>query len=118
MPSKDPLSLAAKVLHDPQRANGGHSGETFVGMWFRERAFVRLYLRAPERAVLDLAVMRRVSGQVPLPKILAAEPRGVGDLPPHIVTAAVEGRRADDLLDHGMATPASNALGRQCARLV
>ena len=79
---------------------------------------VRLYLRQPNQAVLDLAVMRRLSGQIPLPKILAAEPRAVGGLPPHIVTREVEGKRADQLLDRGLPLPASNALGRQCARLV
>lgn len=118
MPSQDPLSLAAKVLHDPQRASGGHSGETFVGMWFRERAYIRLYVADPGRAVMDLAVMRRVSGVVPLPKVLAAEPRGLGGLPPYIVTADVDAQRADLLLDRGLPLPASNALGRQCARLV
>ncbi|MFC6006137.1 phosphotransferase family protein [Angustibacter luteus] len=118
MSKSDPLSIAAKVLHEPQVATGGFSGETFAGTWFREPAFVRLYLRKPSQAVLDLAVMRRLSGQVPLPKILAAEPRGVGGLPPHIVTREVEGKRADQLLDRGLPLPASNALGRQCARLV
>ncbi|GAB3595025.1 hypothetical protein GCM10027446_19670 [Angustibacter peucedani] len=118
MPSSDPLRLAAKVLHDPQRASGGHSGETFTGMWFRERAYIRLYVDQPQRAVVDLAVMRRVSGLVPLPKVLAAEPRGLAGLPPYIVTAGVEGQRADLLLDRGLPLPASNALGRQCARLV
>jgi hypothetical protein len=114
----DPLSLAAKVLHEPKLATGGFSGECFSGTWFRERAFIRLYLNSPRQAVLDLAVMRRLSGVVPLPKILAAEPRGVGSLPPHIVTARVDGKRADHLLDRGLPLPASNALGRQCARLV
>lgn len=118
MPSKDPLTLAAKVLHDPQRAHGGHSGETFVGMWFRERAFIRLYLADAGRAVIDLAIRRRVSALVPLPKVLAAEPRGLSGLPPYIVTADVDGQRADLLLDRGLPQPASNALGRQCARLV
>lgn len=118
MPSTDPLRLAAKVLHEPRRASGGHSGETFTGTWFRERAYIRLYVSDPQRAVMDLAVMRRVSALVPLPKLLAAEPRGVAGLPPYIVTAEVEGQRADLLLDRGLPLPASNALGRQCARLV
>jgi len=118
VPSTNPLLLAGKILHDPGRATGGHSGETFSGWWFRERAYVRLYLTHPGRAVVDLAILRRLSGVVPLPKVLAAEPRGVGGLPPHIVTAAVPGQRADVALDRGLPLPAASALGRQCARLV
>jgi aminoglycoside phosphotransferase (APT) family kinase protein len=114
----DPLTLAGKVLHEPAYAGGGQSSETFVGTWFRERAYVRLYVHDPGRAVIDLAIMRRVSGVVPLPKVLAAEPRGLPGLPPHIVTSEVPGQRADVLLDRGLPLPASNALGRQCARLV
>jgi aminoglycoside phosphotransferase (APT) family kinase protein len=117
VPATDPLRLAAKVLHDARVADG-HSGECFVGTWFRERAYIRLYVRDPRRAVIDLAVMRRLHGVVPLPQVLAAEPRGVPGIPPHIVTAAVDGQRADRLLDRGLPLPAANALGRQCARLV
>ena len=118
VPATDPLRLAAKVLHDARLADGGYSSETFVGTYFRERAYLRLYLRDPRRAVIDLAVMRRLHGLVPLPQVLAAEPRGVSGLPPYIVTADVEGQRADRLLDRGLPLPAANALGRQCARLV
>ncbi|HEX3003971.1 MAG TPA: phosphotransferase [Angustibacter sp.] len=118
MPASDPLRLAAKVLHDARAAEGGFSAETFVGTYFRERAYLRLYLREPRRAVIDLAVMRRLHGLVPQPQVLAAEPRGVPGLPPYIVTAGVDGQRADVLLDRGLPVPAANALGRQCARLV
>lgn len=118
MPASDPLRLAAKVLHDARAADGGYSSESFVGTYFRERAYLRLYLRDPQRAVIDLAVMRRLHGLVPQPQVLAAEPRGVPGLPPYIVTAGVEGQRADLLLDRGLPLPAANALGRQCARLV
>src|SRR4051794_14926682 len=118
MPPKDPLSLAAKVLHDPQRANGGHSGGALLGMWVRERAHIPLFLPAPGRGGPALAVRRRVSGLVPRPRALAAEPRGLSGLPPYIVTAEVAGQRADLLLDRGLPLPASNALGRQCARIV
>lgn len=118
MPASDPLRLAAKVLHDARAADGGYSSETFVGTYFREKAYLRLYQRDPRRAVIDLAVMRRLHGLVPQPQVLAAEPRGVSGLPPYIVTGEVEGQRADVLLDRGLPLPAANALGRQCARLV
>lgn len=118
VPATDALRLASKVLHDARAADGGYSRETYVGTYFRERAYIRLYQRDPRRAVIDLAVMRRVHGGVPLPTVLAAEPRGVAGLPPYIVTGDVEGQRADRLLDRGLPLPAANALGRQCARLV
>ena len=102
MPASDPLRLAAKVLHDARAAEGGFSAEMFVGTYFRERAYLRLYQRDPRRAVIDLAVMRRLHGLVPQPQVLAAEPRGVSGLPPYIVTADVEGQRADVLLDRGL----------------
>ncbi|GMA85034.1 hypothetical protein GCM10025868_02840 [Angustibacter aerolatus] len=89
------------MLHDPQPALGGFSGETFAGQWFRERAFVRLYLRDPSRAVVDLGVRRRLTGSVPQARLLAAEPRPVDGLPPHLVTAAVPGVRGDLLLERG-----------------
>ena len=47
MPVVDALALAGRVLHNPQPAVRGFSGETFSGFWFREPAYVRLYLRDP-----------------------------------------------------------------------
>jgi hypothetical protein len=118
VPTTSILSLAAAVLHDAQPASGGYSGETFTGTWMNERAYVRMYERDPGRAVIDLAISRRLAGIVPMPRVLAAEPRPTRGLPPHIVTAAVLGQRADVLLDRGLGRPAATALGRQLARLV
>lgn len=68
----DALALAGRVLHDVQPAAGGYSGESFAGLWFRQRAYVRLYLRDPGRAQVDLAVMRRLEGKIPLARVLGA----------------------------------------------
>lgn len=121
VPAVDALALAGRVLHDPQPAAGGFSGETFSGLWFRQRAFVRLYLRDPARAQVDLALMHLLEGKVPLAKVLAAVtevPKAVTGLPAHVVTAAVPGQRADSLLNGEMYVPAAAAFGRQNARVL
>ena len=121
MPVVDALALAGRVLHNPQPAVGGFGGETFSGLWFRERAYVRLYLRDPARAQVDLALMHLLEGKVPLAKVLAAVtevPMSATAMPPHVVTAAVPGQRADALLSGEMFVPAAQALGRQCTRLL
>lgn len=110
--------MAERVLHDPRPASASYSGETFSGLWFRQRAYVRLYVGQPQRAAIDLAVMRRLDGNVPLPKVLSASVHPSGGLPPHIVTEAVGGQRADVVLRTGLTPPAARALGRQCARIV
>jgi aminoglycoside phosphotransferase (APT) family kinase protein len=116
--SPEPIELAARVLHDARPASASYSGETFSGMWFRQRAYVRFYIRQPERAAVDVAIMRRLDGHVPLPKVLASSLHASGGLPPHIVTEAVGGQRADVVLRSGLTPPAARALGRQCARIV
>jgi aminoglycoside phosphotransferase (APT) family kinase protein len=116
--SSRPIDLAARLLHDARPATASVSGETFSGLWFRQRAYVRLYLKHPERAEIDLAIMRRLDGHIPLPKVLSSSAYAVGGLPPHIVTESVGGQRADVVLRNGLTPPASRALGRQCARVL
>jgi aminoglycoside phosphotransferase (APT) family kinase protein len=118
MPSAEPIELAARVLHDPRPASASYSGETFSGLWFRQRAYARFYLGQPERAAIDLAIMRRLDGHVPLPKVLTSSVHPSGGLPPHIITEAVGGQRADVVLRSGLTPPAARALGRQCARVI
>ena len=121
MPVVDALALAGRVLHNPQPAVRGFSGETFSGLWFREPAYVRLYLRDPARAQVDLALLHLLEGKIPLARVLAAVtevPTSATALPAHVVTAAVPGQRADSLLKGEMFVPAAQALGRQCTRLL
>jgi aminoglycoside phosphotransferase (APT) family kinase protein len=116
--SPEPIELAARVLHDARPASASYSGETFTGLWFRQRAYVRFYVRQPERAAVDVAIMRRLDGHVPLPKVLTSSLHASGGLPPHIITEAVGGQRADVVLRSGLTPPAARALGRQCARVI
>jgi aminoglycoside phosphotransferase (APT) family kinase protein len=117
-PSAAPIDLAARVLHDPRPASASYTGETFSGLWFRQRAYVRFYLTQPERAAVDIAIMRRLDGHVPLPRVLTSAVHASGGLPPHINTEAVGGQRADVVLRRGLTPPAARALGRQCARVI
>ncbi|HEX8496173.1 MAG TPA: phosphotransferase [Actinomycetales bacterium] len=119
MATADALSLAARVLHDPEPAPGSDGGHTFTGTWFREPAYVRLYLDDAGRAPVDLGVLARLEGRLPLARVLAAVPRAdPGSLvPAHVVTAAVPGVRGDALL-RSTSGDAAAALGRQCARVL
>jgi aminoglycoside phosphotransferase (APT) family kinase protein len=116
--SPELIQLAARVLHDARPASASYSGETFTGLWFRQRAYVRFYVRQPERAAVDVAIMRRLDGHVPLPKVLTSSLHASGGLPPHVITEAVGGQRADVVLRSGLTPPAARALGRQCARVI
>ncbi|MGL4173366.1 MAG: phosphotransferase family protein [Actinomycetota bacterium] len=112
------LSYARKLLHDASPVNDEHPPGTFVGTWLRERAQVRIYLHDPGRIIVDLAIRRKLAGVIPLPQILVAETRYTGAMPPYLITAAVSGTRAHQLLDRGLHQSASTALGRQCARII
>jgi aminoglycoside phosphotransferase (APT) family kinase protein len=112
------LELACRVLHDARPAAGSHSGETFSGLWFRQRAYVRFYPARPQRAAVDVAIMRRLDGQIPLPRVLTSSPHEADGLPPYVVTEAVSGQRVDDVVRSGMSVAAARALGRQCARVI
>lgn len=118
MPISDATRLAAAVLHDPVPVDGKDDATTFFGTWLREPAYVRVYVGDPGRARIDLALRNRLTDLVPLPKVLAAEPRVVGWRPPYVVSAAVPGTRADRLLDRGLPPPVAAAVGRQSARLM
>lgn len=112
------IDLAARLLHDARPASASLSGETFTGLWFRQRAYVRFYVEQPERAAIDAAIMRRLDGHIPLPKVLTSSVHAVGRQPPHIITESVGGQRADLVLRGGLTPPAARALGRQCARVI
>jgi Ser/Thr protein kinase RdoA (MazF antagonist) len=77
---------------------GGHSGETFLADLDGDEVVLRLYARAPQRAVVDVALLRRLRGVVPVPAVLDARVRPEGDLPPYVLTARLPGERLDEAL--------------------
>ena len=110
--------LARRVVHDARAAAGGHSGETFTGLLFGRQVVVRLYVSAPHRAAVDAALLRRLWGRIPVPRLVDVQPDPARGLPPYLVTERVHGATADQLLQQGWSPNAARALGRQCARVV
>jgi hypothetical protein len=79
--------------------SGGYSGETFLVTGAGEQAVLRLYARHPDRAAVDQALLARVRGLLPVPRVLEAvtTPAGVGR-PPFLLLEALPGDRLDLVL--------------------
>jgi Ser/Thr protein kinase RdoA (MazF antagonist) len=77
---------------------GGYSGETFRAEIDGDDVVVRIYGRRPDRAAVDVGVLRRVRGVVPVPAVLDAQVTGARDLPPYVVTSWLPGERLEDVL--------------------
>jgi aminoglycoside phosphotransferase (APT) family kinase protein len=79
--------------------SGGYSGETFLVTGAGEQAVLRLYARHPERAAVDQALLARLRGLLPVPRVLEAVtvPAGTGR-PPFLLLEALPGDRLDLVL--------------------
>ena len=79
--------------------SGGYSGETFLVTSAGDQAVLRLYARRPERAAVDQALLERVRGLLPVPRVLEAAlmPEGPGR-PPFLLLEALPGDRLDVVL--------------------
>jgi Ser/Thr protein kinase RdoA (MazF antagonist) len=79
--------------------SGGYSGETFLVTGAGEQAVLRLYARDPGRAAVDQALLERLRGLLPVPRVLEAVtvPGGV-DRPPFLLLEALPGDRLDLVL--------------------
>jgi aminoglycoside phosphotransferase (APT) family kinase protein len=93
---------------------GGYSGETFLADVDGEEVVVRVYARSPKRAAVDVGLLRRLRGIVPVPTVLDARVEAVGDLPPYVVTSLVPGERLDTVLSQ-VGEQAGRELGRAVA---
>jgi aminoglycoside phosphotransferase (APT) family kinase protein len=92
---------------------GGWSGETFRVVAGGEQLELRLYSRHPERAEVDVALLRLVRGLVPVPEVVEVRlPRS--EFPVAIVlTSLLPGERLDLVLaDLGPDDPLRAQLGR------
>jgi Ser/Thr protein kinase RdoA (MazF antagonist) len=78
--------------------SGGYSGETFLADVDGDEVVIRLYGRAPRRAAVDVALLRRLRGVVPVPAVVDAQVEPVGGLPPYVMTAFLPGERLDLVL--------------------
>jgi Ser/Thr protein kinase RdoA (MazF antagonist) len=79
--------------------SGGYSGETFLVTGAGEQAVLRLYARNPGRAAVDHALLLRLRGLLPVPRVLEAStvPGGAGR-PPFLLLEALPGDRLDLVL--------------------
>jgi aminoglycoside phosphotransferase (APT) family kinase protein len=71
---------------------GGYGGETYAVSAGGEDAVLRLYVRHPSRAAVDVSLMRLVRGLLPVPRVLDAMPEPMGDdAPPYVLTERLPG---------------------------
>lgn len=79
--------------------SGGYSGETFLVTGAGEQAVLRLYAKQPERAAIDQALLERLRGLLPVPRVLEAVTIPAGaDRPPFLLLEALPGDRLDVVL--------------------
>lgn len=79
--------------------SGGYSGETFLVTGTGDQAVLRLYARDPGRAAVDRALLGRLSGLLPVPRVLeAVTVPGGPDRPPFLLLEALPGDRLDLVL--------------------
>ena len=91
----DPLeALAAHAVP----LTGGHSGETFLVGAAGEQAVLRLYVRSPDRAAVDAALLDLVRGLVPVPRVLDLRTPQMADGPAYLLTELLPGRRLEEVL--------------------
>jgi aminoglycoside phosphotransferase (APT) family kinase protein len=111
------VSRAAALFPGAEVAalSGGYSGETFLVTAAGEQAVLRLYARRPERAAVDRALLDRVRGLLPVPRVLEASlvPEGPGR-PPFLLLEALPGDRLDLVLPAADA-PLRHRLGEAVA---
>jgi len=70
---------------------GGYGGETFAVTAAGEDAVLRLHLRSPQRARIDVALTELVRGLLPVPRVLDAKPDGTADDPPYVLSERLPG---------------------------
>ena len=95
------MSRAAALFPGAEVAplSGGYSGETFLVTSAGEQAVLRLYARRPDRAAVDAALLERVRGLLPVPRVLEASlvPESPGGAP-FLLLEALPGDRLDVVL--------------------
>jgi aminoglycoside phosphotransferase (APT) family kinase protein len=79
--------------------SGGYGGETYAVSAAGEDAVLRLYLRHPARASVDVALMQLVRGLLPVPRVLDAKPDGEDGDPPYVLTERLPGVNLETYLE-------------------
>lgn len=82
---------------DVRPLDGGYSGETFLVGAAGEQAVLRLHVRQPERAQVNVALLQLVRGILPVPRVLDAKP-AIGEAPAYVLLELLPGIRLDTFL--------------------
>lgn len=78
---------------------GGYGGETFAVSAGGEDAVLKLYVKRPARAAVDVSLMRLVRGLLPVPRVLDAMPDPAGDgAPPYVLYERLPGVNLETFL--------------------
>lgn len=106
---------------DARPLAGGYSGETFLVGAAGEEAVLRLYIRNPDRAVVDAALLSLVRDLVPVPRVLDMRTQDTTpDAPSFLLTERLPGERMDLWLreaETDLRRRAGESAGRLLARL-
>jgi aminoglycoside phosphotransferase (APT) family kinase protein len=78
---------------------GGYGGETYAVSAAGEDAVLRLYVRHPARAAVDVSLMRLVRGLLPVPRVLDAKPEVSDEGPPYVLTERLPGMNLEKFLE-------------------
>jgi aminoglycoside phosphotransferase (APT) family kinase protein len=78
---------------------GGYGGETYLVSAAGEDAVLRLYLRDPDRAAVDVSLLRLVRGLLPVPRVLDAKPEQSADGPSYVLTERLPGFNLEIFLE-------------------
>ncbi|MFI6680322.1 phosphotransferase family protein [Kribbella sp. NPDC050470] len=70
---------------------GGYGGQTYAVSAAGEDAVLKLYVKDPERATVDAALLQLVRGLLPVPRILDAKREGSPEDPPYVLTERLPG---------------------------
>jgi aminoglycoside phosphotransferase (APT) family kinase protein len=78
---------------------GGYGGETYAVSAAGEDAVLRLYVRHPARAAVDVSLLRLVRGLLPVPRVLDAKPEVSDEGPPYVLTERLPGVNLEKYLE-------------------
>ena len=78
---------------------GGYGGETYAVSAAGEDAVLRLYVRQPARAAVDVSLMTLVRGLLPVPRVLDAKPEVSDEGPPYVLTERLPGVNLETYLE-------------------
>jgi len=70
---------------------GGYGGQTYAVSAGGEDAVLKLYVKQPERAAVDAALLQLVRGLLPVPRVLDAKRDGSAEDPPYVLTERLPG---------------------------